>query len=92
MPPVDWSHLRYILAVARGGGYAEAGRRLNVDPTVVRRRIRAIKSALCFKLFQRALDGRLHPTKACEEVISRAEIVEAQISCLSATVKGLDAQ
>lgn len=91
MPPLDWNHLRFVLAVVREGGYAAAGRRLNVDPTAVARRIRAIESVLRFKLFERGRAGGLRPTKAAEEVILRAETVEARIGSLGRVMKDLDA-
>ncbi|RFU44303.1 LysR family transcriptional regulator [Paraburkholderia sp. DHOC27] len=91
MVPLDWTHLRYVLAVARTGGYSDAGRHLNVDPAVVAKRIRAIESASHLKLFERTPDGQLRPTKASKAIIARAEIVESQLISLSDVVKGLDA-
>ncbi|MEX3791407.1 LysR family transcriptional regulator [Paraburkholderia sp. BR14374] len=90
MPTLDWNDLQYVLAVARDGAYAPAGRRLSADPTTVARRVRAIESALQTKLFERAADGEIRPTEAGEVVIARAEIVEAQIGGLSEAVEGVD--
>lgn len=91
MPAIDWNDLQYILAVARDGGYAAAGRRLGADPTTVGRRVRAIEAALNAKLFERATDGQMRPTEAGEAVIARAELVEVQVGGLSEVVEGLEA-
>jgi DNA-binding transcriptional LysR family regulator len=91
MLALDWNDLQYVLAVARDGAYAVAGRRLKTDPTTVARRVRAIESALRAKLFERATDGQMRPTEAGEVVVARAEMVEAQIGGLSEVVKGIDA-
>jgi len=91
MPTFDWNDLQYVLAVARDGGYAAAGRRLSADPTTVARRVRGIECALQTKLFERAMDGQMRPTESGEAVIARAEIVEAQIGGLSEVVEGVDA-
>src|SRR6202041_812502 len=91
MPAVDWDDLQYVLAVARDGSYALAGRRLKTDPTTVARRVRAVESALGAKLFERAMDGQMRPTEAGEVVVVRSEIIEAQICGLNAVVKGADA-
>ena len=89
MPALDWNDLQYVLAVARDGAYATAGRRLGADPTTVARRVRAIESILRTQLFERAAGGLMHPTEAGAAVIARAEIVEAQIGGLSEVVEGL---
>jgi len=91
MPALDWDDLQYVLAVARDGSYALAGRRLKTDPTTVARRVRAVESALGAKLFERAMDGQMRPTEAGEVVVVRSEIIEAQICGLNAVVKGADA-
>jgi len=91
MHAIDWNDLQYVLAVARDGGYAAAGRRLRADPTTVARRVRAIESALKAKLFERATDGQMRPTQAGEVAIARAEIVEAEIGGLGAVVEGIEA-
>lgn len=87
MPALDWNDLRYVLAVARDGAYAAAGRRLGADPTTVARRVRAIESILRAPLFERAAGGLMRPTQAGEAVIARAEIVETQIGGLSELVE-----
>jgi DNA-binding transcriptional LysR family regulator len=74
MPALDWNDLQHVLAVARDGAYAAAGRRLRTDSTTVARRVRAIESALNAKLFERATNGQMRPTEAGEIVIARAEL------------------
>jgi len=91
MPALDWNDLQYVLAVARDGSYAKAGRRLKIDPTTVARRVQATESALGARLFERSMDGQMRPTEAGEVVIMRSEIVEAQIGGLNEVVKGADA-
>ncbi|CAB3810831.1 hypothetical protein LMG27177_07508 [Paraburkholderia fynbosensis] len=91
MPALDWNDLQYVLAVARDGAYAAAGRRLRTDPTTVARRVRAIESALHAKLFERGTNGQMRPTEAGEVVIARAKMVEAQIGGLSEVVADADA-
>ncbi|QXE07353.1 LysR family transcriptional regulator (plasmid) [Paraburkholderia sprentiae WSM5005] len=91
MPALDWNDLQYVLAVARDGAYAAAGRRLNADATTVARRLRAIESALNAKLFERATDGQMRPTEAGEVVIERAGIVEAQLGGLGEIVERVNA-
>ncbi|OLL29061.1 hypothetical protein BTH42_24305 [Burkholderia sp. SRS-W-2-2016] len=90
MSALDWNDLQYVLAVARDGAYAAAGRRLRTDPTTVARRVRAIESALHVKLFERATDGQMRPTEAGEVVIARAQVVEAEIGGLSEVVERVD--
>ncbi|MEW6343934.1 MAG: LysR family transcriptional regulator [Pseudomonadota bacterium] len=91
MPALDWNDLQYVLAVAREGSFATAGRRLKIDSTTVSRRVRTIESALGARLFERTADGRMRPTEAGEVVVTRAEWVESQIAGLNAAVSGADA-
>jgi DNA-binding transcriptional LysR family regulator len=91
MPALDWNDLQYVLAVAREGSFAKAGRRLKIDSTTVARRVRTIESALGARLFERTSDGRMRPTEAGEVVVTRAERVESQVAGLNAAVNGADA-
>ena len=53
----DWSDLRFLLEVARGGTLAAASRKLGVDDTTVGRRLSALERDLGAKLFARTPDG-----------------------------------
>ena len=44
MQAMEWSDLRYVLAVARAGTLAAASRRLGVDQTTVARRVAAAET------------------------------------------------
>ncbi len=88
---MDWSDLRYVLAVARAGTLAEAARRLGVDQTTVARRLAAAQTALGARLFDRR-DGTLHPTAAGEAALTRAERIAREVEALEAAIAGDDAQ
>ncbi len=92
MHDIDWNDLRYVLALAREGSFAAAGRRLGLDPTTVARRLRSIESALGVRLFERGAEGEMRPTQAGEIAARRAEAVEAEISGLTMAVKGADSE
>jgi len=87
MHALDWNDLRYVLALAREGSYAAAGRRLGIDPTTVARRLRTIETVLGARLFERGAEGQMSPNQAGELVTKRAEIIEAEIGGLSAAVQ-----
>lgn len=91
MHALNWNDLRYLLAVARTGSYAAAGRQLGLDPTTVARRVRALEDSLRVRLFARGTEGALRPTEAGETAVRRAEAVEAEIGGLTSTVQGADA-
>src|SRR5258708_6944824 len=90
MHDIDWNDLRHILALAREGSYAAAGRRLGIDPTTVARRLRALEAALDVRLFERGAEGEMRPTQAGGVAARRAETVEAEVGGLTAAVKGAD--
>jgi DNA-binding transcriptional LysR family regulator len=92
MHDLDWNDLRHVLALAREGSFAAAGRRLELDPTTVARRLRAIERALGVRLFERGAEGEMRPTQAGEVAASRAEAVEAEIGGLTLAVKGADSE
>lgn len=89
MQGMDWSDLRYILAIARAGTLSGAARRLGVNQTTVSRRLAAAESALRARLFDRG-DGRLASTKAGDEVLRRAARIEADIDAIERGVSGRD--
>ena len=57
MAELDWSDLRYALAVGNTGGLAAAARQLGVNHTTVLRRLDALEARLGARLFERARHG-----------------------------------
>jgi DNA-binding transcriptional LysR family regulator len=88
MQDLNWSDLRYLLAVARAGTLSGAARDLAVDDTTVGRRIAALEAALGARLLERTSDGRLRPTEAGAAALSHAERIEREIGALGLTVGG----
>lgn len=79
---LDWDDLRYFLAVARGGSTLAAGRSLHTSQTTVARRIAALERALGVTLFEKRQAGYA-PTPAGEELLAKAEQVEASASAFA---------
>ena len=90
MQAMEWSDLRYLLAVARAGTSAAAARRLGVNQTTVSRRIAAAERAIGARLFER-IDGLLSPTAAGKAAIARAAQVEEAVTGLERDIGGADA-
>ncbi len=84
---MNWHDLRFVLAVARTGSFAEAARRLGVDPTTAGRRVAASERALGKPLFERSADG-LRCTPAGEAAAATAARMEAEVAALQ---RGADA-
>jgi DNA-binding transcriptional LysR family regulator len=89
MPEIDWSDLRYVLAVARTRALAPAARRLGVNETTVARRIARAEQSLGSKLFNR-IHGAMIPTDAGQLALERAEQVETEIDRLKGLAAGAD--
>src|SRR5258706_3550703 len=89
MQAMEWSDLRYLLAVARTGTLSGAARRLGVNQTTVSRRLAGAQRALGARLFDRR-DGALVPTLAGTRALQRAERVERELEALQAAVAGDD--
>ncbi len=89
MQALNWSDLRFVLAVARTQSFAEAGRRLGVNESTVARRISQAESRLGARLFERNL-GVSHPTKAGAVVVSGAERIELEVQAVESTISGAD--
>jgi DNA-binding transcriptional LysR family regulator len=64
--------LKLFLDIARAGSFAEAARRLNLDPSLVSRRIGALEKELGFRLFQRTT-RTISLTEAGAEFLNRVE-------------------
>jgi DNA-binding transcriptional LysR family regulator len=72
-----WDDVRIFLAVARGGGFVTAARRLGLDHTTVARRINALETATESVLLHRSPRGS-KVTEAGLILIEHAERMEAE--------------
>ena len=90
MQAMEWSDLRYVLAIARAGTLAAAARRLGVNQTTAARRLAAAEAELGARLFDRA-DGVLRPTRAGEAAIARAARMEREVEALEQGIGDADA-
>lgn len=90
MQDIDWNDLRHVLALARGGSFAAAGRALGTDATTVGRRLRILESRLGTILFSRDKGGALSPTPTGEIAVAKAETIEAEIMALSGALDAAD--
>jgi DNA-binding transcriptional LysR family regulator len=86
---IEWSDLRFLLAIQRARTLSAAARRLGCDQTTVGRRLEAIEEALDGRLFRRTPEGYL-PTPAGELALAHAERVEAEVMSLEREVGGHD--
>ncbi len=69
---IDWDLWHTLLAVSRHGTYLSAARALQVDPTTIGRKIKALERQLGYKLFVREND-KLYPTTQCEDILPNIE-------------------
>ncbi len=90
MHDIDWNDLRHVLALARGGSFAAAGRALGTDATTVSRRLRTLESRLGTALFSRDTDGAMSPTPTGEIAVAKAETIEAEVMALSGALDAAD--
>ena len=88
---LDWSDLRFFLAVHRARSHAGAARLLRVAPTTIGRRIAALEEAVGARLFARTPDG-LAPTAAARTLLARAERMEAEALEAERELAGADAR
>lgn len=86
---MDWDDLRYVLAIARGGSLAAAGRALGVNASTVHRRLDGLEARLAVRLFDRTPSG-FHPTGAGERMIDAADRVEHEIIAVDRDLTGRD--
>ena len=89
MAELDWSDLRYALAVGATGGLAAAARQLGVNHTTVLRRLDALEARLGARLFERARTGYL-PTEAGALVLAQARRMADQAEEIERQVAGRD--
>lgn len=86
---MDWSDLRYALAIGRLGSVAAAAQMLGVNATTVQRRLDALETALGARLFDRSRTG-YQPTEAGRVVIEQAGRMADQADEIERTVLGRD--
>jgi len=89
MPDLDWSDLRYALAIGQGGSLAAAARQLGVNHTTVLRRLDALESRLGTRLFERQRQG-YHPTEAGALLLEQARRMADQVDEIERRVQGRD--
>jgi len=73
---LDWTDLRYFLAVARTGSTLAAGRSMGVSQTTAARRVAALEAELDLVLFERRQSGYVL-TPAGEALVGAAQGVES---------------
>ena len=86
---MDWDNVRVFLAVARGGQFVAAAKRLRLDHATVSRRIAALEGALGAKLFDRRTTGA-KLTGAGERFIGAAEQMESAFLHAQGEISGVD--
>ncbi len=89
MSELDWSDLRYALAVGNTGGLAAAARQLDVNHTTVLRRLDALEARLGARLFERSRHG-YQPTEAGALVLDQARRMADQADEIERRVAGRD--
>jgi DNA-binding transcriptional LysR family regulator len=86
---LEWTDLRFLLAVQRAKTLSGAARKLGCDQTTVGRRIDALETALDRRLFRRTPDGYF-PTGDGELALARAEQIEEQVMAMEREISGRD--
>ena len=89
MGELDWSDLRYALAVGATGSLAGAARQLGVNHTTVLRRLDALEARLGARLFERTRHG-YHPTDAGALLLEQARRMADQADEIERRVMGRD--
>jgi DNA-binding transcriptional LysR family regulator len=89
MAELDWSDLRYALAVGATGSLAGAARQLGVNHTTVLRRLDALEARLGARLFERTRIG-YHPTDAGALLLEQARRMADQADEIERRVMGRD--
>ena len=89
MSSLDWSDLRYALAVGQLGSVAAAARRLGVNATTVQRRLDALELSLGARLFERSRSG-YKPTDAGTLLLEQARGMADQAEEIERRVLGRD--
>ncbi|MFO1339916.1 MAG: LysR family transcriptional regulator [Burkholderiaceae bacterium] len=89
MSNLDWSDLRYALAIGQGGSLAAAARQLGVNHTTVLRRLDALEARLGARLFERQRQG-YQPTEAGALLLEQARRMADQADEIERRVLGRD--
>ena len=89
MAALDWSDLRYALAIGQSGSLAAAARALAVNHTTVLRRLDALEARLGARLFERQRTGYT-PTEAGALVLEQARRMADQADEIERHVMGRD--
>jgi DNA-binding transcriptional LysR family regulator len=89
MTALDWSDLRYALAIGVTGSLAAAARQLDVNHTTVLRRLDALEARLGARLFERSRSGYT-PTEAGALVLDQARRMADQADEIERRVMGRD--
>ena len=76
---MDWDDLRIFLAVARSESLSGAGRRLQIDPATVGRRIARLEEAMAARLFLKTPQG-YSLTETGTRLLAHAERMETTVS------------
>lgn len=69
---ISWDYWQTLLAIFRGGNYAQAAKILEIDATTVGRRLKTLERKMGCALFLRN-DGQLYPTNQCEKLLNHLE-------------------
>ena len=89
MATLDWSDLRYALAIGHAGSLGGAARDLGVNHTTVLRRLDALELRLGARLFERQRSGYA-PTEAGALVLEQARRMADQADEIERRVMGRD--
>jgi DNA-binding transcriptional LysR family regulator len=84
---MDWDDLRVFLAVARSDSLSGAGRRLQIDPATVGRRIARLEAALAARLFAKSPQGYALTDEGLR-LLDHAERAEAAMEAAREAVSG----
>lgn len=89
MAELNWSDLRYALAVAEAGSLAGAARQLAVNHSTVLRRLDALERQLGSRLFERGRSG-YQPTESGLLLLTQARRMADQVDEIERQVLGRD--
>ncbi len=82
---IDWSDLRFVLAIARDGSALRAAQALGVNQTTVMRRIAQLEAAIGATLFERKQSG-YHPTALGQRIAAVAARIEDEVAALESAI------
>ena len=88
---LNWDDLKYVVAVARQGTLRGGADAINVNHTTVTRRLSQLEARIGGRLFDRSKQGFVL-TQLGLDLLPYAERVEDEMTALSRTLVGSDAQ